>query len=184
VQLRSLLITCLCHYRGRKWNPLRQRLDSYDYTVEQHVVGSLLFTPVLLLIPTTSVFYIFFSILSTTIISLCVLLEIVVSVIHSTPYAELILWVMRRQIFPAGLVLLHVSSSCEHTYGGDGLSAHPARDCNEWKTGHLISGQPESLISELYCNYATLGKMSISTAVNLLPCDHEVMISGPRNSLL
>ncbi|KAK3160105.1 hypothetical protein QOZ80_1BG0055240 [Eleusine coracana subsp. coracana] len=24
-------------FRGRKWNPLRQRLDSYDYTVEQHV---------------------------------------------------------------------------------------------------------------------------------------------------
>jgi hypothetical protein len=35
--------------RGREWNPLRQRLDSFDYTVRQHIVGSLLFTPLLLL---------------------------------------------------------------------------------------------------------------------------------------
>ncbi|KAI4300845.1 hypothetical protein L6164_034175 [Bauhinia variegata] len=54
-------------FRGRKWNPLRQRLDSFDYTVKQHIVGSLLFTPFLLLLPTTSVFYIFFSIVDTTI---------------------------------------------------------------------------------------------------------------------
>ncbi|KAM7478110.1 hypothetical protein LguiA_026323 [Lonicera macranthoides] len=32
-------------FRGQKWNPLRQRLDSYNYTVEQHIIGSLLFTP-------------------------------------------------------------------------------------------------------------------------------------------
>ncbi|KAL6903615.1 hypothetical protein ACP4OV_004428 [Aristida adscensionis] len=135
-------------FRGRKWNPLRQRLDSYDYTVEQHVVGSLLFTPVLLLIPTTSVFYIFFSILTTTVTWLCVMLEIVISVIHSTPYAELILWVMRRKTFPAGLLFLHVPSSFE----GDDLSGHPISDSNERKTEH---GQLR-FVSELHCNYATL----------------------------
>ncbi|XWS13536.1 hypothetical protein CRYUN_Cryun36dG0045000 [Craigia yunnanensis] len=54
-------------FRGRKWNPLRQRLDSFDYTVKQHVVGSLLFTPLLLLLPTISVFYIFFTIMNTAI---------------------------------------------------------------------------------------------------------------------
>ncbi|PON36417.1 N-acetylglucosaminyl transferase component [Parasponia andersonii] len=32
-------------FRGQKWNPLRQRLDSYDYTVKQHIVGSLLRFP-------------------------------------------------------------------------------------------------------------------------------------------
>ncbi|KAK3163662.1 hypothetical protein QOZ80_1AG0006520 [Eleusine coracana subsp. coracana] len=56
-------------FRGRKWNPLRQRLDSYDYTVEQHV---------------------------------------------------------------------------------------QSLDCSEKKTELLIHGQPESLVSELHCNYANL----------------------------
>ncbi|GJN06074.1 hypothetical protein PR202_ga23760 [Eleusine coracana subsp. coracana] len=40
--------------------------------------------------------------------------------------------------------------------GGDDLSAHPIRDCSEKKTELLIHGQPESLVSELHCNYANL----------------------------
>nr|KYP47998.1 Phosphatidylinositol N-acetylglucosaminyltransferase subunit Q [Cajanus cajan] len=67
-------------FRGRKWNPLRQRLDSFDYTVKQHIVGSLLFTPLLLLLPTTSVFYIFFSIVDTTINLVCLLIEVTISI--------------------------------------------------------------------------------------------------------
>ncbi|GAU17927.1 hypothetical protein TSUD_330510, partial [Trifolium subterraneum] len=70
-------------FRGRKWNPLRQRLDSFDYTVKQHIVGSLLFTPLLLLLPTTSVFYIFFSIVDTTINLFCILIEVTISSNHT-----------------------------------------------------------------------------------------------------
>ncbi|KAF9679583.1 hypothetical protein SADUNF_Sadunf06G0029900 [Salix dunnii] len=90
-------------FRGRKWNPLRQRLDSYDYTVKQHIVGSLLFTPLLLLLPTTSVFYMFFTILSTAIAFTCILIEITISMIHSTPYIKIFLWLMRRRRFPSGI---------------------------------------------------------------------------------
>ncbi|CAH8384721.1 unnamed protein product [Eruca vesicaria subsp. sativa] len=90
-------------FRGRKMNPLRQRLDSYGYTVKQHVVGSLLFTPLLLLLPTTSVFYIFFTITSTTINSICMFIEFAISIIHATPYAEIMIWLVRRRRFPSGV---------------------------------------------------------------------------------
>lgn len=140
--------------RGRKWNPLRQRLDSYDYTVEQHVVGSLLFTPVLVLLPTTSIFYIFFSMLSTAVICLCILLEITVSIIHSTPYAELIMWVARRQRFPTGLFFHPVMWSSVSAVDGDGLLSTKGYR----KTEHLVLGKSEPLVSELCCNYATFGK--------------------------
>lgn len=141
-------------FRGRKWNPLRQRLDSYDYTVEQHVVGSLLFTPILLLIPTTSVFYVFFSILTTTVIWVCVMLEIVIALIQSTPYAELTLWVMRRHRFPAGLFFFHLPSN-GHTFEDDDLSSHSVGCCNETRKEDLIDKLSESLVSELHCSYAT-----------------------------
>nr|XP_015639732.1 N-acetylglucosaminyl-phosphatidylinositol biosynthetic protein gpi1 isoform X1 [Oryza sativa Japonica Group] len=140
-------------FRGRKWNPLRQRLDSYDYTVEQHVVGSLLFTPVLVLLPTTSIFYIFFSMLSTAVICLCILLEITVSIIHSTPYAELIMWVARRQRFPTGLFFHPVMWSSVSAVDGDGLLSTKGYR----KTEHLVLGKSEPLVSELCCNYATFG---------------------------
>lgn len=162
---RKFANTFLGHNRGRKWNPLRKRLDSYDYTVEQHVVGSLLFTPVLLLIPTTSVFYVFFSILTTTVIWVCVMLEIVIAIIQTTPYAELTLWVMRRQRFPAGLFFLHVPSN-GNAFEDDDLSGHPIGGCNERTKEGLIDRVSESLVSELHCNYATLGKMFLLTCLD------------------
>lgn len=148
-------------FRGRKWNPLRQRLDSYDYTVEQHVVGSLLFTPVLLLLPTASIFYIFFSILSSTIICLCIVLEIAICIIHSTPYAALILWVTRRQRFPAGLLFLPVSLLSVSTDEDDTL---PVKYCStsgsgENKTEERIHVHSVPLVSELNCNYSTLAQV-------------------------
>ncbi|XP_020262948.1 uncharacterized protein LOC109838930 isoform X3 [Asparagus officinalis] len=90
-------------FRGRKWNPLRQRLDSYDYTVEQHVVGALFFTPLLLLLPTTSVFYIFFTILYAAVCLICIIIEIIISILHATPYTEILLWVVRKRRFPSGI---------------------------------------------------------------------------------
>ncbi|KAL8141563.1 hypothetical protein V2J09_014595 [Rumex salicifolius] len=90
-------------FRGRKWNPLRQRLDSYNYTVEQHIVGALLFTPLLLLVPTTSVFYMFFTIMNTTIVFLCILIEVTIYVIHATPYNEIFLWLLKRKRFPVSV---------------------------------------------------------------------------------
>ncbi|KAK6127231.1 hypothetical protein DH2020_039030 [Rehmannia glutinosa] len=47
-------------FRGRKGNPLRHRLDSYDYTVEQHVVGSPVY-PNFTSTTNDIAFYIFFS---------------------------------------------------------------------------------------------------------------------------
>ncbi|KAG9445642.1 hypothetical protein H6P81_011770 [Aristolochia fimbriata] len=145
-------------FRGRKWNPLRQRLDSYDYTVEQHVVGSLLFTPVLLLLPTTSVFYIFFTIMKTTMSCICMLVEVTISVHHATPYAEIFLRMMKPQRFPSGVwfEILSVQSmkrdtSPAHVFVGDGLSlansAMPAQQSIE---------VPEMVISFLHSNIACI----------------------------
>ncbi|XP_065847210.1 uncharacterized protein [Euphorbia lathyris] len=92
-------------FRGRKWNPLRKRLDSYNYTVKQHIVGSLLFTPLLLLLPTTSVFYIFYTILDSAITFICILIEVTISMIHGTPYIKIFLWLVRRRRFPSGIWL-------------------------------------------------------------------------------
>ncbi|KAL6994189.1 hypothetical protein U1Q18_012296 [Sarracenia purpurea var. burkii] len=90
-------------FRGRKWNPLRQRYDSYDYTVEQHIVGSLLFTLLLLLLPTTSVFYIFFTIMKSTISFICLVIDMIISTTHATPYIKILLWLMRPRRFPSGI---------------------------------------------------------------------------------
>eukprot|EP01018_Ginkgo_biloba_P007174 Gb_35131 [translate_table: standard] len=90
-------------FRGRKHNPLRARIDSYDYSVEQHVVGSLVFTPLLLLLPTTSVFYIFFTILNTVVSVVCIGFQFLISILHAFPYAEIGMWLMWPKRFPSGI---------------------------------------------------------------------------------
>ncbi|CAM8892376.1 unnamed protein product [Rhodiola kirilowii] len=102
-------------FRGQKWNPLRQRLDNYDYTVEQHIVGSLLFTPLLLLLPTTSVFYIFFSFVSAGISVLCLLIEILISAVHATPYLKILLWIVSPRRFPSGIWFKVLSCGNNHS---------------------------------------------------------------------
>lgn len=92
-------------FRGRKRNYLRGRIDTYDYSVEQHVVGSLMFTPLLLLLPTTSVFYIFFTILYTSLSVLRFLLQILIAFLHCFPYAQVAIWLVQPRRFPSGIWL-------------------------------------------------------------------------------
>ncbi|KAK8952413.1 hypothetical protein KSP39_PZI003695 [Platanthera zijinensis] len=141
--------------RGRKWNPLRQRLDSYDdYSVEQHVVGSLLFTPLLLLLPTTSVFYIFFTLLSTSVILICLLIEITISILHATPYTEILLWSARRRCFPSGIWFEIISGTMLNSSPSHATAGTDEKSSN---------GVQKTIVSILHSNYATLGQI-------VLPC--------------
>ncbi|XP_078166156.1 N-acetylglucosaminyl transferase component family protein / Gpi1 family protein [Carex rostrata] len=133
-------------FSGRKWNPLRQRLDSYDYTVEQHVVGSLIFSPLLLLLPTSSVFYIFFTILSTIITLLCIFIEVLISVMYVTPYYEIFLWVMNKRRFPSGFWFKNVSLS-------DEVVVSSLRS-NHAKLGKLIGPHYKKMFSRASSSFA------------------------------
>ncbi|KAK4392494.1 Triacylglycerol lipase SDP1 [Sesamum angolense] len=142
---------------GRKWNPLRLRLDSYDYTVEQHVVGSLLFTPILLLLPTTSAFYIFFTILHTAVSFICIVVEAAVSFIHSTPYAKVLLWLKRRNRFPSGIWF--DVTLCQHSETGavNGSNSLPGK---LRETAYASrSSKFTILVSFLHSNYLNLGEV-------------------------
>lgn len=57
-------------FRGRKWNPLRRRVDSHRYDVDQMFVGTLLFGVLFFLFPTVAVYYVVF--LTLRLVVLCV----------------------------------------------------------------------------------------------------------------
>lgn len=89
--------------RARKRNPLRGRQDSYECTVEQLVVGSLMFTPLLLLLPTTSVFYTFFTLIYSIISIVRLCLQYLILILQWFPYAEVALWLVQSRRFPSGI---------------------------------------------------------------------------------
>jgi phosphatidylinositol glycan class Q protein len=47
-------------FGGRKWNPLRSRYDSGDFSWDQLCVGMFIFSSLLLLLPTLLVYYVVF----------------------------------------------------------------------------------------------------------------------------
>ncbi|CAM8878254.1 unnamed protein product [Rhodiola kirilowii] len=148
-------------FRGQKWNPLRQRLDNYDYTVEQHIVGSLLFTPLLLLLPTTSVFYIFFSFVSAGISVLCLLIEILISAVHATPYLKILLWIVSPRRFPSGIWFKVLSYGNNHSSRlTDSQHIHKDIKSSERlpKTKDASNGFT-ALVSQLQSNCLTFGEI-------------------------
>ncbi|KAI3842020.1 hypothetical protein MKX03_023007 [Papaver bracteatum] len=146
-------------FRGRKWNPLRERYDSNAYTVKQHVVGSLLFTPLLLLIPTTSVFYIFFSILNTTISLICIMIEVAISILHATPYANIALWMVRRRRFPTGIWFEIVSCPSIKKPGSSRMGFFSKRALPLMKTEEKKDERPRILVSILRSNITSIGQI-------------------------
>lgn len=49
---------------GRKYNPLQDRVDTYEYTHHQLFIGILMFTIFLFLFPTTLLYYTVFTTVS------------------------------------------------------------------------------------------------------------------------
>ncbi|KAL5546455.1 hypothetical protein UlMin_006142 [Ulmus minor] len=160
-------------FRGQKWNPLRHRLDSYDYTVKQHIVGSLLFTPLLLLVPTTSVFYIFFSILDTTISLISLLIGIAISVIHATPYIKIFLWLVRPRRFPSGMWFEILSCQGDASEFSEDINSPfenfpRKRDTRKEKSS--------TMVSFLHSNFLSIGQI-------LLPHYKSVLSGISRSSI-
>ncbi|XP_060967482.1 N-acetylglucosaminyl-phosphatidylinositol biosynthetic protein gpi1 isoform X2 [Cannabis sativa] len=151
-------------FRGQKWNPLRMRLDSYNYTVKQHIVGSLLFTPLLLLLPTTTVFYIFFSILDTTISLVCMLTGVAISVIHATPYVKVFLRLVQPRRFPSGIWFDIVSSQCDTSDPSERVDFSSE---NLQMKKDITKEKTSSMISFLHSNFMTLGQVILPHYKNI-----------------
>ena len=50
--------------QGKRYNVLRDRVDSWDYSIDQLVLGTMLFTLVAFLAPTVIVYYVLFALVS------------------------------------------------------------------------------------------------------------------------
>ncbi|CAJ1075600.1 phosphatidylinositol N-acetylglucosaminyltransferase subunit Q isoform X2 [Xyrichtys novacula] len=72
-------------FRGKKWNVLRQRVDSCSYDLDQLFIGTLLFTILLFLLPTTALYYLVFTLLRLGVVLFQGILHLSVDFINSFP---------------------------------------------------------------------------------------------------
>lgn len=111
-------------FRGKKWNPLFQRVDSSSYDVDQLFIGTLLFTILLFLLPTTGLFYAVFTILRLLVLAIHGSLYKLVAIIdYVSVYAVYLRFVMPNKI--AANVELHVQPRKAHQPLYHHLQLHP-----------------------------------------------------------
>uniref|UniRef100_A0A8B9QE65 Phosphatidylinositol glycan anchor biosynthesis class Q n=1 Tax=Apteryx owenii TaxID=8824 RepID=A0A8B9QE65_APTOW len=90
-------------FRGKKWNVLRQRVDSCSYDLDQLFIGTLLFTILLFLLPTTALYYLVFTLLRLLVVVVQGLIHLLVDLIDSLPLYSIILRLCRSYRLSAGV---------------------------------------------------------------------------------
>jgi hypothetical protein len=100
------LISCLfAQFRGRKYNPLRRRVDASEFAMDQMLLGTLLCTAALFLFPTVAMYYFYFALVRT---SVWVVQEALLSAAlgcSNVPLFHLVFWLLNRAKLPSGVVL-------------------------------------------------------------------------------
>ncbi|XP_006637232.2 phosphatidylinositol N-acetylglucosaminyltransferase subunit Q [Lepisosteus oculatus] len=90
-------------FRGKKWNMLRQRVDSCSYDLDQLFIGTLLFTILLFLLPTTALYYLVFTLLRLLVVLFQGLIHLSVDFINSFPLFAMGLRLCRPYRLAAGV---------------------------------------------------------------------------------
>ncbi|RNC42640.1 DNA-directed RNA polymerase II subunit 3, partial [Trypanosoma cruzi] len=103
--MRSVTGSLFLQLRGKKYNPLRRRTDTYDFEVDQMLMGTLLFTVTVFLFPTLAVYYFYFALARGFI---WLVQEGLVSATHITlylPVYPVIYWALNRWKWPGGFAI-------------------------------------------------------------------------------
>ncbi|GFS15095.1 phosphatidylinositol N-acetylglucosaminyltransferase subunit Q-like [Elysia marginata] len=85
-------------FRGKKWNVLRSRVDSAVYSTDQLFVGTLFFTVLLFLLPTTALYYSVFTLLRLAALAVQGCLAWILNVIMTVPVFTLALKLLRPKL--------------------------------------------------------------------------------------
>lgn len=119
----SIIISLFHLFRGKKRNVLRNRIDSCDYDLDQLLIGTILFTLLIFLLPTVLVFYLTFASARMAIIMLKATLETLLACLNHFPLFALMLRVKDSRRLPGGIVFeLKDSTTAPSDSGGAQMS--------------------------------------------------------------
>uniref|UniRef100_A0A6I8RL57 Phosphatidylinositol glycan anchor biosynthesis class Q n=1 Tax=Xenopus tropicalis TaxID=8364 RepID=A0A6I8RL57_XENTR len=90
-------------FRGKKWNVLRQRVDSCSYDLDQLFLGTLLFTILLFLLPTTALYYLVFTLLRLLVVLVQGVIHLIVDLLNTLPLYAMVLRLCRSYRLAAGV---------------------------------------------------------------------------------
>ncbi|XP_045476560.1 phosphatidylinositol N-acetylglucosaminyltransferase subunit Q [Harmonia axyridis] len=104
LQIKSI-ISLWRLFIGRKYNPLRERVDSCQYTQHQLFIGTLGFTILLFLLPTTTLYYVVFTTLRLVFLIINGILYRLRYLLRCLPIYVTLLWILNSSTLAGNLEL-------------------------------------------------------------------------------
>eukprot|EP00164_Ancoracysta_twista_P010076 GFYU01015081.1.p1 GENE.GFYU01015081.1~~GFYU01015081.1.p1 ORF type:complete len:502 (-),score=110.64 GFYU01015081.1:248-1699(-) len=102
--LMGVLSSLFKLFRGKKWNVLKHRVDTCAYDLEQLLVGTVVFTLLLFLVPTIALYYFFFTFVRIVLVLAQLALSIILANVLHFPYMALGLYAIDSKPFSADIV--------------------------------------------------------------------------------
>jgi phosphatidylinositol glycan class Q protein len=90
-------------FRGMKYNPLKKRIDSSDYDLDQLLLGTIVFTLLFFLFPTTALYYFFFAVLRLAIAAVNAVGALLLELLAHFPLYHLCQHATDPAFLPAGI---------------------------------------------------------------------------------
>ncbi|KAI8907236.1 N-acetylglucosaminyl transferase component-domain-containing protein [Gorgonomyces haynaldii] len=87
----SIMFSTFHLFQGRKYNPLRKRIDAAEYELDQTLIGAIIFTLLIFLLPTVGAYYLLFSIGRICVFMLLSVFEICLAILNHFPLFALLL---------------------------------------------------------------------------------------------
>ncbi|GAB6025758.1 hypothetical protein CHUAL_011743 [Chamberlinius hualienensis] len=101
-------------FRGKKWNPLRKYIDSCSYDVHQMFLGTLCFTILLFLLPTTLMYYVVFTVLRINVLVIQSLAQMFVRLLNALPLYSIVLHFVKSEALVGNLTFLVVPQNANN----------------------------------------------------------------------
>ncbi|KAK6842862.1 hypothetical protein PG989_008669 [Apiospora arundinis] len=112
---------------GKKYNVLRNRVDSCDYDLDQLLLGTILFTLLFFLLPTVAVFYLNFAVARMAIILLKAMFDTQLSCLNHFPLFALMLRVKDPRRLPGGIRFELFDTQDRFAFDSSSMPAAPAQ---------------------------------------------------------
>ncbi|XP_059047019.1 phosphatidylinositol N-acetylglucosaminyltransferase subunit Q [Achroia grisella] len=112
----SGIIALLRFFVGRKYNPLKGSIDSCEYSNQELFVGTVAFTILLLLLPTTTMYYIVFTLFRLLVLIIQYILAELIYTIQTLPLYVVSLWLMHSPKVAGKISLQVMNNGKESSY--------------------------------------------------------------------
>lgn len=112
----TTLVSLFRLFRGKKLNVLRSRVDSGNYNIDQLLLGTIMFTVLLLLLPTVLVFYLAFAFTRALLVLLSTLLEMTLAFFNHFPLFTLLLRFKSPARVPGGIRFEYIKNDSTQTF--------------------------------------------------------------------